>query len=178
MKIAHPIALAASVVALAVNGPAMASDKAPAAQTKYKQCVMFYSPRYKRTRIKPIPFDYRWCDKSDSGDCSKWKSDTLADSGHDFSIGAYCFTFHRPLTMEVRFSKTFKKGHDVAEAMFDPQMIRIKDNLEPHPLCATKAIHRFTIKRNRVAIRSGKPRQAKLPDCVWKPRKKANQPGA
>lgn len=177
MKISTALAIA-SIAMLAHHTPATAGDQNAAAQTKYKQCVMFYSPRYEKLRIKPIHLEYRWCDKANRKDCAKWSDDTLADKGYDFSFGGYCFTFHKPIVMELKYTRTFKKGRDLADATLEPQMFKIKDNLEPHPFCATKAIHRFTLKGGKVVLTSGKPRQAPSPDCVWKQGKASANTGS
>lgn len=177
MKVSTALAVAA-VAMLAHHTPATASEQNAAAKTKYKQCVMFYSPRYKKLRIKPIHFEYRWCDKANREDCAKWSNDTLADKGFDFSFGGYCFTYHKPIVMELKYTRTFKKGRDLASVTLTPQMFKTKGNLEPHPFCATKSVHRFTLKRGKVAMKAGKPRQAPSPDCVWKPRKTAANTGS
>ena len=175
MKGLNVIATTAALALAALTTPTMANATgqdtaaAPVQKVKYKQCVVFYSPQYKRTRIKPIDYDFRWCDKADRSDCSKWTSDVLRDRGHDYSLAGHCLTFHKPLVMEFRYSRTFKKGRNTTVATLDPQMIRVQGDLAPHPFCTTKAVNQFRLRRGRLQLKSGKPRNVKRPACVWKP---------
>lgn len=166
-------ALASPVMANATGEAASTPQAGQVQKTKYKQCVVFYSPQYKRTRIKPINYDFRWCDKANRKDCSKWTSDVLRDRGHDFSIAGHCFTYHKPIVMEFKFNRTFKSARTMSAVTLKPQMIRLQGDLAPHPFCTTKAVNRFQLRRGRLHLKPGKPRGVKAPDCVWKPVKKA-----
>lgn len=178
MKSFKVLAAAAVLAMVTTASPLMANaanegaTSGNAQKVKFKQCVVFYSPQYKRARIKPINYEFRWCDKSNRSDCSKWAGDVLQDRGRDFSFVGHCFTFHKPLVMEFKFSRTFKKGRNLSQSVLQPQMIKLQGNLAPHPFCATEAVHHFRLRRGKLQLKPGQPRRVKTPDCVWKPTEK------
>jgi len=147
----------------------VAPKKAGKAVLKFKQCVLFVSPEYKKLRIKPIKFEFRWCDKTKKDDCSKWGDDTVADMGKAFSISGHCMTFARPVLMELRYNTNTNKEVLSKVVTITPHRFALKNNLAPHPYCTTKSIHHFNKRRSSIALKTGKPRRAIMPDCVWKP---------
>ncbi len=146
-----------------------APQKASKAVLKSKQCVLFFSPEYKKLRIKPIKFEFRWCDKSKKNDCSKWKHDTVADLGKAFSIVGHCMTYARPLHMELRYNKNTNKEVMSKVMTITPHRFALKNKLAPHAYCTTKSIHHFKIRRHSILLKTGKPRRVIKPECVWKP---------
>ena len=148
---------------------AAASQPMPAPSAKAKQCVMLYSPRYKKLRIKPIQVSYRWCSAANPTDCTNWKSDTVADVGKPFSIAAYCFTHKTPVNMELRYNRRFDDYASQQVVTIKPHAMKLKGNLAPHPFCGKKSAHRFVMKRGGAMIRNGKPRDVIEPKCVWNP---------
>ncbi len=146
-----------------------APQKASKAVQKSKQCVLFISPEYKKLRIKPIKYEFRWCDKSKKNDCSDWKQDTIADLGKAFSISGHCMTYARPLHMEFRYNKSTNKEAMSKVVTITPHRFAIKNKLAPHAYCATKSIHHFKIRRRSIMLKAGKPRRVIKPECVWKP---------
>lgn len=145
---------------------------------KSKQCVMLFSPRYKKLRIKPIQISFRWCSKANPADCTKWESDTIADTGKPFTIAAYCFTHHTPVMMDLRYNKRFGESQNRANVKIQPHAMKLQGNLAPHPFCAGNAAHRFVMKRGGASMKAGRPRAAIMPKCVWLPVKKGTKPAA
>ena len=158
-----------SVATVLTSPAAMAAGNSTTAKVKSKQCVMLYSPRYKKLRIKPIQFSFRWCSAANPKDCTKWTSDTVSDVGKSFSIVAHCFTHHASIKMELRYNRRFGDVASQVGTTIKPHAMKLKGNLAPHPLCAKKAAHRFVMKRDGALIKSGKPRNVVEPKCVWKP---------
>ena len=146
-----------------------APKKAAKAVLKFKQCVLFYSPEYKKLRIKPIKYEYRWCDKSKKNDCSDWAHDTIADMGKAFSISGHCFTFAKPLHMELRYNMNANKEVMSKVVTIKPHRFALKNNLDPHAYCTTKSVRHFKIRHGIIALKTGKPRRVIAPECVWKP---------
>jgi hypothetical protein len=130
---------------------------------------MLYSPRYKRIRIKPIEISFRWCSKDNPTDCTDWKDDTIADQGKPFTIAAYCFTHRLPVVMDLRYNRQFGESDNRVSVKIQPHAMKLKDDLAPHPFCGTEASHRFEIEAAGAAMKTGKPRAANQPKCVWSP---------
>lgn len=145
------------------------AKEATKAAIKYKQCIVLFSPQYKKTRIRPIKFEFRWCDKSKKNDCSSWDKDKIVDQGRAFSVSGHCFTYAKMLHMELRYNTSLNKERMSKVITLKPQAIALKGNLEPHPFCATKASHSFKIRRGSLVLKSGRPHNVKKLACVWNP---------
>ncbi len=160
---------ALSLAALLTSQTATSAEQSRTTKVKSKQCVMLYSPQYKKLRIKPIQFSFRWCSAANPNDCTKWKNDRVVDSGKPYTIVAHCFTHHAPIKMELRYNRRFDEFANQASTSIKPHAIQLKDNLAPHPFCAKQAAHRFVMQRGGAQLKSGKPRNVREPKCTWKP---------
>ena len=158
-----------STAALLTTHSATSAEQPRSAKVKSKQCVILYSPRYKKLRIKPIQFSFRWCSASNPNDCTKWTNDKVADVGKPFSIVAHCFTHHTRIKMELRYNQRFDDVSSQLATTIQPHAMPLRENLTPHPFCGKKAAHRFVMTRSGARLKAGRPRNVQEPKCVWQP---------